>query len=280
VPDRIAEIVVAMTPHPGQAIGLTVGASHALTRNTNTAAGDNGTLATSFGVTLGHSYDGPRGSVADTSIGLDLSYFRRTQRFEVTHEAPIVAAFDLRHRSLWTVAPRWQVGGSFRLRRDDLGLEMPAAGRSASGQAWIVDVEIGPRLQPSEKVTIALSARFASTWWDIEGFDSPPVSGDQGGEVNTVLPGFRVAAEARLTDWATARIGFVGGRFSRSSDDGDDSGSAVMGRQLAWTTGLGLSWENLRLDGRLQAALLKEGPDAVGGQAPGMFTTVSVSYAF
>ena len=279
-PARMADVVVAWTPYPGQTIGLTAGMSHSLTRNSNADAGDNGVLAASFGLAIGHSYDGPLGSVADTSIGLDFSYFRRTQRFEVTHEAPIVAAFDLRHRSLWTVAPRWQLGGSFRLRRDDLGLEMPAAARTASGQAWNIDVEVGPRLQPSERVTLALSARFASSWWEVTGFDAPPQIGDQGGESVTTLPGFRAAAEARLTDWALARMGFVGGHVAVRSDDGDGNEAAVMARQLSWTTGLGLQWENLHIDGRLQAALLREGPDAVGGQAPGLFTTVSVSYAF
>ena len=280
VPARLADIVLAWTPYPGQTLGLTAGISHALTRNSNAEAGDNGLLAASFGMALGHSYDGPLGSVADTAVGLDFSYFRRTQRFEVTHEAPIVAALDVRHRSLWTVAPRWQIGGSFRLRRDDLGLEMPASARTASGQAWTVDVEVGPRLQPSERVTVALSARFASSWWEISGFDAPPQIGDQGGESTTVLPGFRLAAEARLTSWAMARLGFVGGQRTIRADDGDGNEAAVIGRELAWTTGVGLEYENLQVDGRLQAALLKEGPDAVGGQAPGLFTTISVSYAF
>ncbi len=280
VPPRLADVVLAYTPHPGQTVGLSAGMSHSLTRNSNADAGDNGVLAASFGIALGHSYDGPLGSVADTSIGLDFSYFRRTQRFEVTHEAPIIAAFDLRHRSLWTLAPRWQIGSNVRLRRDDLSLQMPAAERSASGQAWTVDAEVGPRLQPTERVTLAMSARFASTWWDVDGFDAPPQTGDQGSESTTTFPGFRVAAEARLTDWAVARMGFVGGLVAVRTDDGDGNEATVMGRQLAWTTGLGLQWENLHLDGRLQAALLKEGPDAVGGQAPGLFSTVSVSYAF
>ena len=279
-PGRLADLVLAWTPYPGQTLGITAGMSHSLTRNSNADAGDNGVLAASFGLALGHSFDGPLGDVADTSIGFDFSYFRRTQRFEVTHEAPIVAAFDLRHRSLWTVAPRWQIGGSLRIRRDDLGLAMPAAGHEATGQAWNVDVEIGPRLQPTERVTVALSARFASTWWDITELDAPPESGDQGGASTTLLPGFRAAAEARLTRWALARVGFVGGQVAVRTADGDGNEAAVMGRQLAWTTGLGLRWENLHLDGRLQAALLKEGPDAVGGQAPGLFGTVSVSYVF
>ena len=177
VPPRLADVVIAYTPYPGQTVGMSAGMSHSLTRNSNADAGDNGVLAASFGLTFGHSYDGPLGSIADTSIGLDFSYFRRTQRFEVTHEAPIVIAFDLRHRSLWTLAPRWQIGANVRLRRDDLGLQMPAAARSATGRAWTVDAEVGPRLQPSERVTLALSARFASTLWEVDGFDSPFAEG-------------------------------------------------------------------------------------------------------
>ena len=75
-------------------------------------------------------------------------------------------------------------------------------------------------------------------------------------------------------------MGFVGGLVAVRTDDGDGDEAALIGRELAWTTGLGLQWENLHLDGRLQAALLRSGPDAVGGQAPGLFSTVSVSYAF
>ncbi len=280
VPDRIADLVLAFTPIPGQALGLSLGASHALIRTTNGEAGDNGDLATSFGLSLSHSYDGPTGALADTSAGIDVSYFRRTRRFEVTHETPVVAAFDLRHRSLWPVAPRWQVGGSLRLRGDDLGLDMPAAARSARGKAWLFDIEVGPRVRPSERVTLAVSLRFASSWWTVDRLDSPPRRPDQGGLSTSIFPGFRAAAEAHLSDWATARVGFVGGRFARTSETGEGSSATVMDRQLAWTAGLGLTWENLRIDGRLQAALLQDGPDALGGTAPGLFHTISVSYVF
>jgi len=280
VPERILDALLAVRIGLGHTAGLGVGVAHELERSTNDDAGDNGVVAGSVSFTLSHSYEALTGSRSDSAFSLDLSYFRRTERFEVQHQVPVSPAISLRHRSLWALAQRWYIGVAAGLRRDDLSLSMPAAHRSADGSGWDLDLEAGPRFQATETVALGLSLLLAHGWWDVTGMDSPPLRADQGGASESKLPGLRAAVEARPLPWLDVRFGIVGGRWSRAADDGAGNSADSMGAEFAWTSGIGLRLGDLRLDGVLTTALLRDGPDLVGGTAPGLFSTVSASYAF
>ena len=280
VPDRLLDALLAVQIGLGHTAGLGVGIAHTFDRTTNADAGDNGVVAGGVDVTLSHSFEALDGGRADSSFSLGLSYFRRTERFEVVQQVPVSPTLTVRHRSLWAVAGQWSVGVAAGLRREDLSLSMPAAHRSAEGAAWDLDLEVGPRYQPSEHVALGLSLWLARSSWSVPGLDSPPRRPDQGGETRWTLPGVRAAVEARPLPWLELRLGLAGGRWSVEASDGAGNTADLMGSEVSWTSGIGLLLSDFRLDGVLTQGILQDGPDLVGGTAPGLFSTVSVSYVF
>jgi len=279
IPEKIVDLLVAYRVDAAHTAGLSIGVSHGLDRSTNRDAGDNGTVTASVELMVGHSWDSPQGHL-DSAFGLEFPYYRSTERFEVLAEVPVDPSFTLSHRSFWSLGGRVQAAVSAGLRRDDLDITLPAAGRSATGSVWWMELEAGPRILVSSQVTLAVSAVLSREARTVDDLDSPPRRSSQGETVITRVPGFRVALEGRPTTWLDVRFGLLGGRLQRTTEDGAGNSAATSESSAAWTTGVGLRLGDLRLDGILTREVLREGPNFVGGTTPGLFTSFAASYIF
>jgi len=281
VPRRLVEAVVAYRMSEQHSLGARLGIAYRLRRTTSEAAGDNGVVSTLTELALGHGWSSSLGR-SDTSVTLELPYFRRMQRFEVVHQIqPVNLSWALAHRSIWPVARQWELGVSALLRRDSLFLELPAASRSAGGAGWDFRLEVGPRLLVSERVALALSALIARRSWEISELDSPPARSQGGGEESWTLPGLRLAFEGYLTPWMSLRMGLVGRISSQTGLDGAGQRATEASTDLRWQLGLGFEGERLRVDGVISARFLEVDETRISEQlAPAVFSRVSLAYAF
>ena len=48
----------------------------------------------------------------------------------------------------------------------------------------------------------------------------------------------------------------------------------------SWAAGLGIIYKGFRLDGSFETPLFTQGPNFIGGKAPGLFAIISLSYAW
>ncbi|MBA2661555.1 MAG: hypothetical protein H0U74_04625 [Bradymonadaceae bacterium] len=100
-----------------------------------------------------------------------------------------------------------------------------------------------------------------------------------------IIPGFHVAADIYLTEWLYFRSGmqYMFARNSRSDlvpPDGNTQQTTSRVSDFGWRAGLGLQLGNFALDGALQHGFLTAGPNFLGGQSPGLFSSVAASYRF
>ena len=108
---------------------------------------------------------------------------------------------------------------------------------------------------------------------------------------STILPGLHVAADIQLLDWLYFRTGaqYHYG-FETSAQEVDNEGVENANNDLprstdrfngfGWRAGLGIQVNNFTLDGAFQAGFLTNGPDFLGGNGNGMFTSVAAGYTW
>ena len=51
-----------------------------------------------------------------------------------------------------------------------------------------------------------------------------------------------------------------------------------MGQRFNWSTGLGVALGDFEIDGTVTQAFWFDGPDVIGGQAPGFLGIISATY--
>lgn len=110
---------------------------------------------------------------------------------------------------------------------------------------------------------------------------------DASSSYHLILPGVAVAADIHLTDWLYFRTGaqylfMINSETEEQNTNtaNDDTITRDRNSAFGWSAGLGLKVGNFALDGTLQHGFLTSGPNFIGGQAPGLFSMVSASYAF
>ena len=104
--------------------------------------------------------------------------------------------------------------------------------------------------------------------------------GKQGGgdmAFGMVVPTAEIATEYYALKWLSVRAAIKGGwgiQFSGSKSNHPTT------NQLAFNTGLGFNIDSFIIDAAISYNLWTSGPDFIGGKAPGLFGSVSLTYNF
>lgn len=109
-----------------------------------------------------------------------------------------------------------------------------------------------------------------------------------------LFPGVHASLEASIAKMFLVRVGFTARFFFQhassqlkglpdpinSEDPSNTTPASLQGTQqvYSWAAGLGFQWAGFRIDGSFEAPLFTQGPNFIGGKAPGLFALVSISY--
>ena len=98
-----------------------------------------------------------------------------------------------------------------------------------------------------------------------------------------ILPGIDLALEAKWKEWLTARAGVLN-RYVITTAEQDNGTvkieSVTTSSEHLAAAGVGIHWGRFTLDGAFNVPLLTSGPNFVGGQAPGLFSELSLGYSW
>ncbi|MCA9540682.1 MAG: hypothetical protein KC620_17405 [Myxococcales bacterium] len=98
--------------------------------------------------------------------------------------------------------------------------------------------------------------------------------------LQVILPGVRMSYELYLTEWLAFRTGmeytFV---FDNRTEAAGDNTFQERKGDFGWNAGIGLVFEDFKLDAAFSHSWITAGPDFLGGDG-NMFTIVSASYSF
>jgi hypothetical protein len=142
---------------------------------------------------------------------------------------------------------------------------------------WNAALTVGPRIRfsPNFSVTTGIKATM-----DKQGGKNDDI------DLNNVLvigaPGAILSAELLLLDVLSVRAGVdydIFWEIESAKDEGNIvARERTMGQGFNWATGLGLALGDFQIDATLSSQLLFDGPDWIGGRAPGMLGMISANY--
>lgn len=248
------------------------------------------TGATTFGadIQLGYSFD--VGSYhGDLGAGITFSWFEARESGMMLYHSQATPSFLVRHRSL--IGQRRDLAAVIDLlltRRaytvetgdeDKEDIQQGAFGR------WYAEATVGPRIRLPGNVTVWLGTRFfiEDLSGEIERQDQPTLR-------SIGAPGITGALEVLLWDLLTVRAGanydvywlisIVDAPRGTDTDEigGIYAGRQDMGQRFRWSTGLGLTLGGFQIDATVAHNLYFEGPQFIGGGAPGFLGMLSAAY--
>lgn len=278
----------------GIAGGFGVRASFAAGLESTESFNDDGkvvsTGATTFAadIQLGYSFD-VDGYHGDLGAGLTFSWFEILESGLPLYESQAAPSFLFRHRSV--IGPRQDLAGVFDLlltRRaynvktvdeDKTEIQEGKFGR------WYAELTAGPRVRLPGNVTLWVGTRvFVEDLSGGIGKQDEPTLRSFG------APGVVGSLEVMLWDLLTVRAGANYDVYwlisivdaPRGTDDdeigGVYAGRQEMGQRFRWSTGLGLTLGGFQVDATIARNLYFEGPQFIGGGAPGFLGMLSAAY--
>jgi len=258
----------------GSAIGFALNTSLGFQRAVPTGSGLSYQLAAEIELIFGYS---TRSDTRHSDSAIAISYHRYMQRVypNLAADTPGVPSFALRHRSIWMGDNGVDLGVYVEAaRRDESFRQRVPIPSTATLARYFVNAGIGPRIRIADIAIIApgveLGVNTVGGAIDTTGL----------GETLITVPRLRASIEVFPFPWLAVRAGATKSvqlQFSRlqSGDEFDASASGFV-----WTTGLGAKAGNFQVDATLSNALLLNGPQFVGGGAPGLFGSMSARYHF
>jgi len=281
---KILDLIAATKVGDNNAIGLILAPSHGLSTLDVDAPGDNrGRVSTGarvfvLDVGLGWTWSGPR-LLNDASLALTFISIEQQDAGETIFEGGGAPSLGVRDRMI--LAPEEDVGFGFELlvtRRAYEVDEPGAGGTDGSYDRLLLQLDAGPRFKLTERVIFAPALRVL--YERLSG-----TIGDQDGPSATGLsaPGAVVALEAHLGDHWRLRGGadylFTYEAFEGPSIPGvEPTQSRSTDAEFSWSLGLGYQRSGFSLDALLASDLVINGPDFLGGTAPGLFGSLSGAY--
>lgn len=137
----------------------------------------------------------------------------------------------------------------------------------------------GPVYRPHDRTTVAFygTVELQNVTMD---FGSSEVT-----ERNLVIPGWHLATEVEIASWLQARAALVS-RFVLQSEEIPNTGGtpdplepSEIDLDFDWHTGLGITFDNFKIDGYLDPAVITTGTDLLGN-ASALFGMVTASMTF
>lgn len=281
---KIADIVFAGRWAGRHALGLLLSPGYGIaTTETDIGGDDRDDLATGgaallFDASMGYSYGGPRVR-SDTATTLGFHRLREMEDGVVVRGSGGAPSFALDHRTVGDLRRGLALGGDLHVayRRYDLD----DLREDVEGRYWrlVVRGDLGPRMRfAGGRVEIGV---FGGARHEALGGDAPR-TGPSLAALD--LPRAGGAVEARVFRSWRLRGGaaYAMRRTARSSPEPVEAVAEVIERGVQqtfdWSLGLGFEREGFVVDAMVADALVLDGPDAVGGTAPGLFGMLSGAY--
>ena len=240
-----------------------------------------GTQFTSLELGAGWSQRRPD-RATDISLAVTLNQVKSVSSDLITLESASTPSIAMAGRMAFGMGPGLELGllGNAHLRNYDVEFPQVEGGGSAERSVFGIIVGVGPRVALTEAVTLAgtvvLGLAKDSSTTKIGDADAVDASAQV-----LVLPGLDLSIEGWARDWLALRAGF----FSRYLITSTESSAnklerSATSRQYEWSAGVGLKFDNFEVDGSFNAPFVTDGPNVLGGKAPGMFAMVSAQYVF
>ncbi|MBW2275846.1 MAG: hypothetical protein JRF63_00050 [Deltaproteobacteria bacterium] len=248
------------------------------------------TGATTFAsdIQLGYSFD-VDGYHGDLGAGLTFSWFEILESGYTKYQSRAAPSFLFRHRSVF--GPRRDLSGviDLMLTRRAYTVETRDEDKSEVEQGdfgrWYAELTAGPRVRLPGNVTLWVGTRFF-----LEDLSGTIGQQDQPTLRSYGAPGVVGSLEVLLWDLLTVRAGasydvywlisIVDAPYGTDSDEigGIYAGKQEMGQRFRWSTGLGLTLGGFQVDATVARNLYFEGPQFIGGGAPGFLGMLSAAY--
>ena len=286
---KIVDLILAGRLTEQHLFGLSLGPSFGMdTIDADIPGDDRGRLSTGsrafqLDVGLGHSFLGEV-ITNDASVALSFHSIEQQANGETIAESGGAPSFALRDRLIWQLSQDRAVGAEVLIGRRSYNVDLPGD-PSSNGRygRWLLQLDAGPRFALAQDVTLATALRM--TFEQITGTtrDGSADPEDGPGALSLGFPGAVFAIEARvLRRWhlrAGADYLFRYQAFETPVGfDLDPTQTRSTGTQFSWSLGLGYERSGFSLDALLASALVLNGPDFLGGTAPGMFASLSGGY--
>jgi hypothetical protein len=215
----------------------------------------------------------------DFGLGLTLNHFQIVNGGDKIYTGRPIPSVLLRHRSIignFADTLNW-VADVLLTRRSYAIRHNPSDDKGHVGD-WMLSLVLGPRFNlPSNfTVTTGFKGQLEIRNGRMDGDRTPAGIG-----IGT--PGVILSAELWIRELLAVRAGadydiFWGITRFYDGDDDLTARNRVMGQRFSWSAGLGLMLGSFTIDGMLRQTLLLDGPDIIGGRAPGFLGMLSATY--
>jgi len=280
---RLADVIAAWQADAHNAIGSLLGVGLGLQAVDRDVLGDaRGRLSTgsrALAVDVGLGWSHVQDTVSnDLSLALTSNSFEQQDSGDTFAESAGPPSFALRDRLIWNREEGRALGAEALITRRSYGVDQPGATVSEGRYSRnLVQIDAGPHFGIGARVTLAtaLRLRYEALSGKVDDEDGPSI-------LALGFPGAVVAMEARVFERWVARAGADYLLRYVQTEDGagplDPTQVRSTDSTFSWSLGLGYADSGFSLDAMLQSNFVLNGPDFVGGTAPGLFATLSGSY--
>jgi hypothetical protein len=223
----------------------------------------------------------------DFGVGLTLSHFKVAIGGETAFTSKLVPSALIRHRSV--IGPQentaWvlDVGLTTRNYTAEAKGDNTAEGRFTHVIATLV---VGPRFRLPQDITVwaGFRALIEHLSGEVASIKQPRLTG-----IGT--PGLVLSGEVEFLDYFAFRAGvnydvYWNIESTPDSADQDNDGDEDeilakrrgMGQRFSWSSGLGVTLGSFQIDGTISQNLYFDGPNIIGGNAPGFLGMLSATY--
>jgi len=217
----------------------------------------------------------------DFGFGVSLSHYRISIGGDSVYTGGNVPSVLLRHRSTlgnFTEPLNW-VMDLLVTRRAYTQRHTPTDD-SAWVSDWLSSIVLGPRFNLPANFTVntGLKGQFDTRGGKLEGDKTPRRFG-------IAAPGIVLSAELYIREVFAIRAGvdysvYWGTTRIYDTDNEAVGRVRVMGQYFNWSAGIGFKLGSFEIDGTLSQQLILDGPDMVGGTAPGFLGMLSAGYSW
>ena len=275
-PIRLVNAQLVRRLDEDSAVGFALNPAFAITRAFPVGGPISNTVALELEAVAGYSLSS-KDLTADVAAAISYHRFQQRSDGVTLAETANVPSAALRGRAFLrgVFGPGSDLGFYGELaRRDESFIQHEPFTSRVSLARYVAAAGVGPRIRPVEWAALAGALEL-----DYE-LLTGSVDRDGLAFSRVVFPSLQLAAEVNPLSWLFLR-GAVARRFTVTTERPQIGGQAdFTSDAFTWATGAGVRWAHLEVDATISNALLLNGPAFIGGNAPGLFGSISIRYPF
>lgn len=150
---------------------------------------------------------------------------------------------------------------------------------AATSTTFALTAGVGPAMRFGD-ASVAAYATGSLAVQERDPNDDSDAEDDQSLATTIVIPGVNVAVEVPLNDWFFVRTGAEYRWRANLTANEQNAASANTFGEFGWNAGAGIKIDGFTFDGALQHGFVTNGPDFIGGGAPGFLFMANLTYDF